>query len=243
MNTQNDQFRLYFARIRPIYNELFSMAHIICGNYEQAEFALSTAIYSGWANRRNFRSSRAFLESMRADMRRIALAQAKPDAEITWEMRPMGDEEDEHRLISFHDDPVILRAVMLRYGCGLSVKDVARLAGHTRRQTDKMLRRFINRVGKKTGASKPEAYLSEMCMTEMLTASGAPDIGAMFRTFEAEAERYDKPSARRAKRVVSAVCCVLAFIILACAIWLTSALIRPARIAEEGLLTETLNEQ
>lgn len=244
MNAQSEEFRLYFARVRPIYNELFSMAHIICGNYEQAEFALSTVILTGWNNRRSFRSARAFRENMRADMRHIALAQASA-GEITWELRPSDDDEDDGipRISDIQDDPTVLRAVMLRYGCGLSLKEISRITGHTRRQTDKMLSRFVRRLERKLGASKPEALLEDMCISEMNSASGAPDSGAVFRSFESEAERSFRPASRLAKRAIKAVCYILAVIIACCAIWFAAALVRPTRITDDGLLTETLSEQ
>ena len=243
MNAQSEEFRLYFARVRPIYNELFSMAHVICGNYEQAEFALSTVILTGWHNRRSFRSARAFRENMRADMRHIALAQASA-GEITWELRPADDDDDGiPRISDIQDDPSVLRAVMLRYGCGLSLKEISRITGQTRRQADRMLKRFVRRLERRLNASRPEALLEDMCINEMTAAAGAPDAGAIFRNFESEAERSYRPGGRMAKRVISAVCYILAVIIACGAIWFVSALIRPSRITDDGLLTETLSEQ
>jgi len=243
MNTHTEEFRLYFARIRPLYNELFSMAHVICGNYEQAEFALSTAILSGWNNRRNFRSARAFRENMRSDMRRIAISSAKPDAELTWDVRRLTGEEGETGLADIHDDLSVLRVVVMHYGCGVSVRDISRLTGYTRRQTEKLLRRFEMRAQRRLDTSRPEAMIEEMCIDELLASPGAPDVGAIFRTFEAEAERSYRPASRLAGRIVSAVAYVLAVALAAGAIWVISALVRPARIADDGLMTETLNEQ
>ena len=40
--------RTWFRRVEPYYPELFNTAHVICGNYEQAEQALRGAILDVW---------------------------------------------------------------------------------------------------------------------------------------------------------------------------------------------------
>jgi DNA-directed RNA polymerase specialized sigma24 family protein len=245
MNAQNEELRLYFARVRPLYHELFSMAHAICGNYERAEYALSSAILAGWNNRRHFRSARGFRESMRADMRRIAVSQIDPGAEITWEPRASADADSVPRLAQLQETPAILRTVMLRYGCGLSVKEISRAMEQPRRQTEQTLRRFMRRFRRRLGdsAAKPEALIQDMCREELADGAEAPDMGAIFRTFEAEASQSYRPGTRLAGRIASCVAYVLLILMLASAIWFASAVMRPARVSDDGLLTETLNEQ
>lgn len=246
MNAQSEEIRLYFARVRPLYNELFSMAHVICGNYEQAEYALSSVILAGWNNRRHFRSERGFRENMRADLRRIALAQTHENAEMTWEPRPAQDEDGmAPSLASIQEDTEVVRAVMLRYGCELSVREVARVTGRTRRQTEQLLNRFLRRFRRRQDdhSAKPEALIQEMCREELACEAEAPDIGAVFRTFEAEATQNYRPGKRLAGRVAAFCAYIALILLLACAIWLCSALIRPPQIAQDGLLVETLNEQ
>ena len=76
MNNLTEELQLYFARIKPIYRELFGMAHAICGNYETAEYVLQRAVLEGWT--RNERSSRrvGFRESVRGALKRIAVQEA-----------------------------------------------------------------------------------------------------------------------------------------------------------------------
>ena len=245
MNAQSEEIRLYFARVRPLYHELFSMAHVICGNYQQAEYALGSVILMGWNSRRHFRSARGFRENMRADMRRIALSRVDPATEITWEINDPGDGDSAPCLAAIDEDPAVIRTVMLRYGCGLSMKEVSRVMGQPRRQTEQTLRRFMRRFRRRMGgsAAKIEAIIQEMCREELAGGAEAPDIGAIFRTFEAEASQNYRPGTRLAGRIAACAAYVLLMLMLALAIWLASAVLRPAQVSEDGLLTETLNEQ
>ena len=151
VTTQADELRAFFARVRPCYRELFNMAHAICGNYELAEYAVQSAILDVF--RRGSPRSRAGLrETLRAQTRAMAMEQARliDDAELTWD----GFRED---AIEGAEGDVVLQAasleplenrrmLMLRYGCGLSAHDIARLLDMPAAQVSGVLTRFSRRL-------------------------------------------------------------------------------------------------
>ena len=132
VTTQADELRAFFARVRPCYRELFNMAHAICGNYELAEYAVQSAILDVF--RRGSPRSRAGLrETLRAQTRAMAMEQARliDDAELTWDGFRAdaieGAGGDAVLQAASQESLEDRRALMLRYGCGLRPRDIARL--------------------------------------------------------------------------------------------------------------------
>ncbi|MGI6238073.1 MAG: RNA polymerase sigma factor [Christensenellales bacterium] len=249
MNERMDELRLYFARVKPVYRELFGMAHAICGDYERAEYALQRAILEGFLSRRRFRSARGFRDSLKSDMRRIALNGNGAAGEITWDAFAVGaldrpSDETVRRAIE-QEDAQMRRAIMLRYGCDLRHAQIARVLNIPQKQAQLMLTRFERRLKRRMNAGARagiEARLSEVCLDELTATSAVPDAGAVYRTFEAEASGAIKPG-RAISKLLARAAYIAAILLLALIIWIVAAVIRPARIVRDELPSEVLIEQ
>lgn len=249
MDDRMDQLRLYFARVKPVYAELFGMAHAISGNYDRAEYCLQRAILEGFLSRRRFRSARGFRDSLKGDMRRIALAEGGQERERTFEaFREStldGPAADPLRRFIEQEDDEIKRLVMLRYGCGLRPMQIARAMKCTVRQVNTLITRFERRVKRRLDPAQRahiEVRLQDVCREELLTGPAIPDSGAVYRNFEAEASRAIKPT-RLVAKFATRLLYVAALVFLALFIWLVAAVIRPAVLQPDELKTETLIEQ
>ena len=62
---ESEDFQLYFSRIRPIYHQLFGIAHAITGSCEQAEYALQFAMLECWSAGIVNASQHGFREGLR----------------------------------------------------------------------------------------------------------------------------------------------------------------------------------
>lgn len=250
MNQQTEELHLYFTRVRPMCRELFSMAFAICGDYDSAELALQKVILGGWQSRRSFRSSRGFRDSLRADMRRVALSCALEHGE-EWDQfasDPLEEQDSDPVLGAIQQGNALTRrVVMLKYGCLLKNSQIARATGISAAQVEQLLSRFQRRLKRRLTSEqrgKLDARLKDIC-SEQLQAGGVemPDIGALYRNFEAEASASYSPVSRFASRAVKFAFAMALMVALGCVIWGISAIIRPAQIENTGLMTETLNEQ
>jgi len=248
MNERTDELRLYFARVKPVYRELFGMAHAISGNYDVAEYCLQRAILQGFLSRRRFRSARGFRESLKSDMRRIALSGDMEEHELTFDGFTQsaldGPAADPMRRLIEQEDAGTRRLVLLRFGCGLNPRQIARALDMPVRQAEVLVSRFEKRVKRRLDPAQRahvEARLEDICREELLSGA-APDVGALFRTFEAEAAGTIKPVGIVPK-VAARLLYVAALLFLAVFIWLVAAVIRPTVLENDGLKTETLIDQ
>ena len=240
VTTQADALRAFFARVRPYYRELFNMAHAICGNYELAEFAVQSAILDVF--RRGTPRSRAGLrENLRAQTRDMAMEQARliDDAELTWD----GFRED--AIEGAGGDAVLQaasletletrRALMLRYGCGLRPRDIARLLNMPVSQVSGVLTRFTRRL-KRRLPPREHACLERVIARSARAwlerqAGGVPDAGAVLRSLEAELVESGAPT-HRISRVVGRVLTIVIALFLAALFWLLMVLLQPPRLEE-----------
>ena len=249
MNEQTDEMRLYFTRIKPVCRELFSAAYAICGDYEQAEYALRRVILSGWQGRGRFRGTRAFRENLRNSMRRTALSRLDEVRESTWDQLaedPLSAEEADPLLRHLQaQDVTVRRAVLLKYGCMLKNRQIARCLDITARQADQMTNRFLRQAKLRADAGgRPEARLREICREHLVSGeTEMPDLGAIYRNFQAAADQGARPVRRAASRTVTAVAAILLVILLAGLFWVTASVIRPAQIQDDAPLTRTAQEE
>ncbi len=250
MNQQTEEMHLYFTRVRPMCRELFAMAFAICADYDAAELALQKVILGGFQSRRRYRSSKAFYESMRADMRRAALS-CLTDTPGEWDRLgadPVEDASEDALLAAIRQErPGIRRVVMLKYGCALTGGQIARVTGLPAGQVDQIISRFLRRLKRRLDSEqrgKLDVRLKEICC-EALGESGAemPDIGALYRNFEAEASANYSPVSRVASRAAVFVAAIVLMVILSGIVWCVSAIVRPPQLESNGLMTETLIEQ
>lgn len=250
MNQQTEELHLYFARVRPVCRELFSMAFAICGDYDSAELALQKVILGGWQSRRSFRSSRGFRDSLRADMRRIALG-CVPEHGEDWNQfgaEPLDEHSGDPVLSAIQQENALTRRViMLKYGCFMKNGQIARAVGITAAQAKQLLSRFhrqLRRTLTSEQRGRLDIHLKDVC-AEQLKTDGVemPDIGALYRNFEAEASASYNPVSHFTARVVKFALTLALMAALGCVIWGIAAIIRPAQIENTGLMTETLEEQ
>lgn len=250
MNQQFDEMRLYFNRVRPMCRELFSMAYVICADYDDAEYVLQKVIINCWHGGRKRRSVKGFRESLRDETRRVALARLR-EAEDDWNQ--FGADE----LDGAAEDPVLdafqnentgmRRLLMLRYGCRMNNGQIGKVLGLSGSRINQLIGKFQKKLKRTLDPemrSRLDARLYEVCH-EQLVERGAemPDISAIYRTFEAEASAGYSPVGHFASRIVAFIAAVVLLVAVACVIWGMSAIIRPAQIEDSGLLTETLTEQ
>ena len=245
VSTQADALRAFFARVRPYYRELFNMAHAICGNYELAEYAVQSAILDIF--RRGTPRSRAGLrENLRARVRAMAVEQARliDDAELTWD----GFRED---AIEGAEGDVVLQAasleplenrrmLMLRYGCGLSAHDIARLLDMPAAQVSGVLTRFSRRLKRRLPprehARVERAIVHSARGWLEKQNGGMPDAGAVYRSLEAELMEAGG-GAHRVSRVLGRVLAIAVALLLAALFWLFMVLLQPPRLEEPAAPT------
>ena len=250
MNQQYDEMRLYFNRVHPMCGELFAMAYVICGDYDDAEYVLQKVMINCWHNGSKRRGARSFNEALRQEIRRVALSRLG-NAEDDWDQfgeDDFGGDIDDPVLRLFRRERTeVRRVLMLRYGCGLSLGQTGKVMELNKTQISRIITKFQKKAKRALDAEsrgKLDSLLTGICRRQ-LAERGAemPDIGALYRNFEAEASSGYSPVGHIASRIAVFVAVVALMAVLCGVIWGVSAIIRPAQIEESGLLTETLNEQ
>lgn len=230
MQTTED-LRAYFSRATPAIPELYNMAYAICGSYDLAEYALQYALMEGWFGETH--GGMGFREGLRNTLRQVAFEEAleprNQTPEFTWD-----------GLTAPSDDPVLAqlskesletrRVVALRYGCGLSVGRVARVTGLTASKVRGILERFARSAGRRLPASQRrrfETHLARAVDRQFdLPDDSMPSLGALYRSFEAEASENRRPSHLASKVLKKVILCVLAAL-CALVFWLAAVLIQP----------------
>ena len=83
---RDEALHAYFSRVTPLLPELFAIAHVICGGYDLAEYALHLALLDVWKG--NPQSSVSFREHLKRTQCRIACKEALGvhfrTGEVTW---------------------------------------------------------------------------------------------------------------------------------------------------------------
>ena len=221
--------RAWFRNIEPVYAELFSAAHLICGNYDLAEYALRSAIMDVWLQ--DASGGMGFRERLRASLRQeafeAALSDEGADAEFTWPgIPPAGDGEAIQTQLS-QERVETQRLVMLRHGCGLSTHDISRLTGASRGQIRAELDRFTARCRRElTGHNRVRTEALIARRARRLLARGDADLphpAQVYRAFEAEAGGAQF-TGHRATRAIGAVVSALLALLCAVAFWLYAVL-------------------
>ena len=232
MQQTSEELRSWFKGVQPIYVELFNAAHILCGNYDLAEYALRSAILDVWLQ--NAGGSMGVRERLRASLRREAVEAAQSDdgrsAEFTWTGVPEAADGDVIGAQLSQERIQTQRLVMLRHGCGLNLQTLSRLTGLSRSQARTELKLFESRCRRKlTGQdrSRADALIARRAKS-LLSQDGAnvPPVAQVYRAFEAEADGAQLPG-HRASRVVGGILLALTALLCAGAFWLFAVLVRP----------------
>ena len=232
MQQTSEDLRAWFKNVQPVYAELFNAAYAMCGNYDMAEYALRSAIMEVWLQSAS--GGMGFRERLRGALRRAAFEAALSEegqaAEFTWpgpgELRA--------------DDPICAqlaqervetqRLVMLRHGCGLSLRAIARLTNGSPGQARGELDRFEARCRRKlTGQDRSRADLLIARRARRLLSQkgpGLPQLSQVYRAFEAEAAGV-QVSGHRLSRIAGRLALALMALLCAGAFWLFAVLVQP----------------
>jgi len=233
MQHTSEELRAWFRGVQPLYVELFNAAHVMCGNYDMAENALSSAILDVW--QQNAASGMGFRERLRSALRREAFAAALSDegqaAEFTWPGVGAYEGGDNPVAIQLGQEGVdSQRLVILRQGCGLSLRQVCQLTGLTQGQVRAELNRFETRCRRRlTGQDRGRAEaLIARTAKRLLGQSGpnVPQAGQVYRAFEAEAGAA-QARGFRVWRFASGLLLALMALLCAGAFWLFAVLVQP----------------
>lgn len=242
MNATPDELRVYFARVRPVYGELFGMAHAICGNYELAEYSLQRAMLEGFALNARYRGRSSFREGLRNAVKRIAFTEAmnlrSERMESTWDgfRHASLDEPADNALLELiSQEPAELRRLLiLRYGCSLSASRAARVLDISADEARSKLSRFEARIKRRLGGKQRirfDSMMEDACREELKSAAaGAPDMGAAYRSFEVEVSQAKAPVKHRASKLAAGVICGVLALVCAFAFLLLAVLLVPQPI-------------
>ena len=232
MQYTSEELRGWFRNVQPLCAELFNAAHVMCGNYDMAEFALRSAILDVWLQQAA--GGMGFRERLRAALRREAFAAALSDegrtAEFTWAGPGTLRDDDPISAQLGQEKLQIQRLVMLRHGCALPLSQVCRLTGLTQRQAKSELSRFNARCRRRLTAqdrSRSEALIARQAK-RLLSQSNpdAPKPGQVYRAFEAEAGAA-RSRGPRVWRVAGSLLLALMALMCAGAFWLFAVLVQP----------------
>ena len=229
-----DALRSFYSRVAPAVPELFNMAHAICGNYDLAEYSLQYTLMEAWVGESH--GGMGFREGLRSTLRRVALEEALENRaespEFTW--NGLAADSDDPVLKQLAQESVELRrAAALSYGCGLSVQRIAQLTGASAGQVREMLQRLERRVGRKLSAKdrrRADVALRRAVSKQLARADeDMPSLGAVYRSFAAEAAETRRPS-HAAARIVRRILFAVLIVICGAVFWLTAVLIQPTPV-------------
>lgn len=226
---ETEDFQLYFSRIRPIYHQLFAIAHAITGSCEQAEYALQYAMLDCWAAGDHTASHHGFREGLRSGVIRAALKHTGTESD--WPGLQISPDHSDPILLSISQESIeVQRMLTLRHGCGLSEGRISRITDTDRDRVHTLLRRFEARTRRRLSPADRRRYelrISRAVRSQLSQpGSMAPEISTVFRTFQADAAEVSRPS-RLPVRIIRTVCTVVLALLCILAFWLMAVLLQP----------------
>lgn len=233
----SEALRVWFKRVELLYPELFNTAHAICGNYDQAEYALRGAILDIWAE--NADGGMGFREKLRAAVREEAFEQLNDDSggdrDFTWPGFSEVSEAAIQKQLT-RESVENQRVLMLKHGVGLTTGRIARLTGQSTAQVRSVLERFERRC--KRGLSAQErgrfdALFGSIARRQLNSRAGIPHPASVYRAFEAEASRLEVPEHKLSKVILRIVVFLMA---LVCAVlfWVFAVLVQSPSIEKQS---------
>lgn len=231
--SDSDDFQLYLGRIRPIYHQLFNIAHAVTGSCDLAEYCLQCAFLNYWVASTGSGSRRSFREGLRNTLIQLSLREAaatKEAHEYTWTGFTADDSDPLSALIG-QEAQDMQRILALKYGCRLSRRRIARLMGTESARIRTLLNRFEARARRRLPAAERrnlDSLLARSVRANFAVPSAlAPDMGNVFRTFEADAVSITTPS-RLPARIFGGITVLVLAILCIAVFWLTAVLLQPA---------------
>ena len=231
--TGNEDFQLYFGRVRPVYHQLFNMAHAITGNAAQAEYCLQYALLDCWKGGES--SHRGLRDALKRSVVRAAVKNTAMDAADWDALQAPPDDPDALRRMIAQENIETRRILALKYGCGLPLGRIARLMDTDAGCVKQLIERFEARTRRRLEASDRRKYdiLLHQSMRSFFAAPSplAPEMGSVFRSFQADAAGIAKPS-RLPMRIAQWVFTALLAIACVVAFWFAAVLIQPPVLEE-----------
>lgn len=233
----SEALRAWFKRVEPIYPELFNTAHAICGNYDQAEYALRCAILEVWAQ--NTEGGMGFREKLRSAVRGEAMealrASGGDRAEFTWKgFSPVGGNLAQQACAERIDTQ---RVLMLRHGLGMTPGRIAQLTGQSAAQVRDTLERFEARCRRTMSSqdrSRFGALFARVARQQLSSRVGIPHPATVYRAFEAEAAGL-RVSEHRVSRVVYHLLALIMALLCAILFWLFAVLVQAPDIEPDRM--------
>lgn len=241
-HSDTEDFQLYLGRVRPIYHQLFNMAHAITGNCDRAEYSLQYAMMDFWAASTGVQHG--FREGLRNTLIRSAMRNAPEEAEFTWNGLSGEDAENDRSLMRHliaQESVELRRALALKYGCGLSMRRIGRIMGMEPKKVQTALNRFEARTKRRLDPNlrrRCEGLIAHAVKADFsLPCPLAPDMGNVFRTFQADAAAMTRPS-RLPARILRGILAVVLALICIGGFWLAAVLMQPPVMEEPPQITE-----
>ena len=232
-----EEFQLYFSRIRPIYHQLFNLAHAITGSREQAQYCLQYAMLYCWNSGDASASSHGFRESLRSSVVRAALKELpSPDYEFDWDGLHADPQSSDPILRAIAQENAETRRLLaLRYGCGLSHRRIVRATGMEADRVHTLLRRFEARTKRRLSPAQRRKFdllIAQAVRNQMhQPTAAAPAMGNVFRTFQADASAISHPS-RLPARLLRIIAGVILAVFCIAAFWFTAVMMQPPVLEE-----------
>ena len=230
----SEALRLWFKHVEPLYPELFNTAHAICGNYDQAEYALRGAILEAWAD--SAEVGMGFREKLRGAVREEAFEQLKSssgEVDFTWPgFSETGNDAIQKQLN--RESIENQRILMLRHGVGLSSGRIAKLTDHSAAQVRSVLERFESRCRRSLSPQERshfDSLFARIARRQLAARTGVPHPAAVYRAFEAEASRLEVPEHKLSK-VIFRILVFLMALICAVLFWLFAVLVQAPDIQQ-----------
>lgn len=230
----------YIEKLRPMYVELFRLAHAIVGNLELAEFVLRKAVYEAYNRRVEWRERMSFAEGLTQTVRMVALNELSSirsvgSFENDWVPPeiPFEASIDQRALMTrvLREPPTLIRELMLYYGCGLKISQIAQVMGEKPAEVKEALNRFRSRLERsrmhKGGKHVMEDSLERLLILLLQSSDDdIPDSGVVFRAFERDADA--SPRGRmEIGRALAIGLVSLGALVCALMFWLVAVLIEP----------------
>lgn len=240
-----EEFQIYFTRIRPIYHQLFNIAHAITGNCDQAEYCLQYAMLECWSAGDANASHHGFREGLRSSVTRVAL-KCTCSEEYDWKsLQTDPDNTDPLARLITQEPTELQRLIALRYGCGLPPRRIAKITGLELNRIQTLLGRFEARTRRKLSTGDRRRFDTSIVRTVRSQLSQpnplAPEMGATYRTFQTDAASITRPS-RLPARILRAVLAVILAVFCVVAFWFTAVLMQPAVLEKPAEQIETIAE-
>lgn len=234
-HAETEDFQLYFSRIRPIYHQLFNLAHAVTGAREQAEYALQYAMLECWSAGDVNASQHGFREGLRNSVIRAAIRESR-QGECDWdELRSDSESQDPILRAIAQENAETRRLLALRYGCGFSHRRIVRATGMEADRVHTLLRRFEARTKRRLSPAQRRKFdlLAGKAIRSQMhkPTAAAPAMGNVFRTFQADASAVAHPS-RLPARLLRIIAGIILAVFCIAAFWFTAVMMQPPVLEE-----------